>query len=1036
MSETNTTQDSLNNSSSTNTSNSEVLIQDINDLNSKNYVIISKNLEPKIPDILSYLQNNSNLALNKIIIVKYLQKMFLTININSEIFLRKLSSEKEKLNLCQIIVGQYITYTNNLSNENDENNYRKELLILFDILLSQVTIDRESYHYILTFLLKFLNEKNNNSSLTIKEEEEESFHLTAEHLKRILTLLQKFYQFLDENKMSLNYFFFNGESGSSITIQNKNSIKDNKKLLTFEDNLCILMFIKVFPSEYIKVAFPNTIFNLLELKFNEKNKDKDISVHIDVNNNLITNIVSGTIAKLSENDTNWLLIKFKKKKKIKVKFYLNGRKIYYKKDKDKDKEKDKEEIKEIILFKNFIGICYNFMIFKTKKKEIYPKFLENEVKKNNFGSSYNTTKDDHKKKILMPVNRTNYYNGFINEELLFPFIKTEFKDEIEHNILDNLFNYNDSNINNNDIKDFLEKIIAIYMPSRVIIPSSCKKYNLSNTPQLIIEDSINGLDAEFETKNPSLNGLHLYKRMIDDFGPIGGLNNLLPILEIMTKYTELLTKENLGLFFDMLISIFVPQYQKALLKESNSNFFLYLSYFFEKIPETYYDDNLIGIFKSISSFLTTQINENNYFIELTEQFHNNILMNESILFKFNHEEQKDIIEIITNVIKNIDPDKKALNVDIITIIKIILHLDENKNTFFCCKKHSEYFTENYGIMEPELNIRLQPIEELLQHLFDEFKEKVKNKDPTIKSSNLYKLFTLLTYDISPCIQKMIIKLFSSVLEHNYKNYCDILDKDEQLLNISLFVLKNSIFDIKEDILNLIFIILKNGNSNQDYKQKSIFISNYVLPFYLFVDNELIQIISENNDKKKEPPIIKSLSQENLCKGGIDNLNQESKVESDAENKNKIKNEMKLIEDYFEKENKDDSAKYFQLRKQLSKEQDIFNDLYMEDDINNSISKLNGIKLNTTINKTVYSLTLLNANLIKIHSIYNKNKLEILINDLFNIIYKFFHEGILIKLSLNLLSKIVAKGDLLLVSSFLEKLQQEINNIKTEQDKKK
>ena len=111
-------------------------------------------------------------------------------------------------------------------------------------------------------------------------------------------------------------------------------------------------------------------------------------------------------------------------------------------------------------------------------------------------------------------------------------------------------------------------------------------------------------------------------------------------------------------------------------------------------------------------------------------------------------------------------------------------------------------------------------------------------------------------------------------------------------------------------------------------------------------------------------------------------------------------------------------------------------MYGEEDINNSKSKLNGIKVNTTINKTVYRLPSFSQNLIKIHSIYNKQKLDMLINDLYNIIYKFFHDGILIKLSLNLLSKIVCKGDLLLVSSFLENLQQETINAKTEIDKQK
>jgi hypothetical protein len=382
MTEKNPSVESLSCSNSTNASFSESLLQDLNALKNKNIMIISKNFEQKIPDILSFLQNDSNLAINKISIIKYLQNLFSAIEINSEIFLRKFSSEKEKLNLYQIIIGQYISYSNSSNFPNDENDYRKELLQLFGILLSQVTINRESYHYILSFLLKYINEKNNHFNLDENDQDKEVFHLTAEHLSRILMLLQKFYQFLDQSKLSLNYFFFSGESESSITIQNKNSPKDNKKLLTLEDNLCILMFIKVFPSEYIKTVYNNrTEFKLLELKFNEKNKDKDIYINIDENNNLTTSFTSGGLAKLSENDTNWLLAKFKRKKRNKVKLYLNGRKIKYKKDKEKDKDKDKEEIKEIVLFKNFIGICYNFLIFKTKKKEIFPKFLENEVKK-------------------------------------------------------------------------------------------------------------------------------------------------------------------------------------------------------------------------------------------------------------------------------------------------------------------------------------------------------------------------------------------------------------------------------------------------------------------------------------------------------------------------------------------------------------------------------------------------------------------------------------------------------------------------------
>ena len=156
-----------------------------------------------------FLQNNFNLAINKISIIKYLQNLFSIINMNSEIFLRKYSSDK-KLNLYQIIIEQYISYTNSSNFIKDENDYRKELLVLFEILLSQVTMNRESYHHILSFLLKYINEKNDNLNIIKKEEEEKGekeFHLSTEHLTRILKLIKTFYQFIDKSKISLNFFF-------------------------------------------------------------------------------------------------------------------------------------------------------------------------------------------------------------------------------------------------------------------------------------------------------------------------------------------------------------------------------------------------------------------------------------------------------------------------------------------------------------------------------------------------------------------------------------------------------------------------------------------------------------------------------------------------------------------------------------------------------------------------------------------------------------------------------------------------------------
>ena len=970
MSEKANTEDSISDSNTPNKSFSELLLQDIYSFFDKNYVIITKDLQQKIPDILSYLKNNSNSAINKNIIVKFLQKLFTTIYMNSEIFSRHYSSDKDKLNLVHIIIQQYITYTNNANSQEDENNYREELLKLFEILMSQITIDRESYHYILSFLLKYINEKDNNFG------QEEDFHSISENLAGILKLLKKFYN-LDENQLSTNYLYFSGGEGSSITIQNKMSPKHNKKLLNTDENLCILLFLKVFPSEYIKTVCGEGDFTLLELKLNEKK----ICINIDKNNNLKGDFTTSTLGQLSVTETNWVLIKYKRKKNNKIKIYLNGKKQFYEKIKDKEKEKD--EKKEIILFKNFIGICYNFMIFKTKKKkQIFPTFLEHEVKINNIGGEDSEL-----------INKTDYYNGFTNEQLLMPFIKTELKDELELNLLNSLFNDNNFSLINRDaIKEFAEILIAIYMPTRVIIPEKCNNNTLLNSPQLILQDTINGLDAEFRTDNPILNGVHIYKRMTDDFGPIGGLNNILPIIEIMAKCTELLTKKNLDNFLDLFVSIFNVNYKEALLKDNKSNFFMYLSYFLEKIPDIYFDNQFIDVFETVSSFLINQINENYDYFEYVQQFYNYILLNEKILFKFHHEEQSKIIQLISNEIEKIKNDKKKITIDIVYIIKIILRLDENKTKLFCCKNHSEYFTENLGIMEPELTLRLKPIEDLLIKLVKDFKEKVINRDSNVKKAgqNLYNLYRLLTYDISPCVQKMIINIFSLFCDDNFLKYYNELDQETKILNISLFVFKNSIFDVKQYILDFIFIILKNKVIKEANKEQLTdiehIISKNILPFFLFVDKELLEITK------------------------IDN-------QSDT-----------VIQDYcYQEENKilnDEND---------NKQQDIYDALYLEDDSN---EKAKGIKVNTIINNVKYSLPLLDKHMSKIHSIYNRAKLKTLIKGLFEVTYKYFNEGVSIRLCLNMLIKLVAKGDLLLIFSFLEKLQAELKTIESNENKSK
>ena len=282
------------------------LIQDLSRLG--NIFLISTKFESKIIDILLYLQSDENLAINKIKIIKYLQSLFLNIDYNSEIFMRKCIKDKEKLNLYQIIIYQYIKYKNPKNSKVEEENYRSELHCLLLLLLSKISLNKEIHYYIFSFIYNF------SSIATDKM----NFHNdNSEYLTRFLELLKIFYNYNQIYNDIPNYFFFNGENNSSILISNKENSQNYKKILNLDDTLCIMIFIKIFPSKIIKALYPDLIQNLLEIKFNYI-KLKNININMDINNNLITNYTDKPLYQLSDNKINCIIIKLNDIKKNKI----------------------------------------------------------------------------------------------------------------------------------------------------------------------------------------------------------------------------------------------------------------------------------------------------------------------------------------------------------------------------------------------------------------------------------------------------------------------------------------------------------------------------------------------------------------------------------------------------------------------------------------------------------------------------------------------------------------------------------------------
>ena len=783
-------------------SNKENLILEIETFKLNNIYLINEDLEQKIPQILSFLQNPNNSLDNKITILKYLSDLFTKVEFNAETFLHK---SQNNVNLFQIIIHQYITCID--KNEN----FRNELKNIFSILLSHITFDKNLYKYILSFIINYLDSKNNNVSFGGNNS-----ILNAQILSNILELLHFYYQIIQGIKNSINYLYMNTNNNEYLTILNKEK-ENKKKILNFDEILNIVLFIKLPPHNLIKNI--NTKFGLIELSFNDETRN--ISFEIDNEFNLITNYNSNDkkLKKLPSNEPFNILFKFILKDTFKIEIYLNNEKVNLANEQltlnetDKKIIKEKFEIKSFNLFKQFIGQCYNIIIFKTKKNEKLPKFMlqpKSEAKKNQQRHTISTPFDVFSSKnAVNPINneieifemKKIFANGIYDENLFSLFLKSELKDEVDYgDKFNKVINNNQDKIIQTDIKDFLEKnIVAIYLPSR---------YDIINNNKIILYDSINHLNAELITNNLSFNNVHILTKLTEDLSQIGGLTHLIPFLELMVNYKELLTIENITNFSRLISLIFSPIFKSLLLKESNCNFFMILSFFLEKLPEEFFTSQIVGNLINISSILMSFIEEND-FNQLIEQFHEFILFNEKLFYKFKYEEQKAILEQIKVVFNLLDSSKvkKEINIkfSMTKIINILLYYDKEKYSKFCCKQHSIYFNNNKNnVMKIELYTLITPLSDIIKIKFKQFTKETDINNLNELSKELFKLFGLLTVDISPCLQKFIIKLFNEFFNDNNKNFeQNMTNYGANIFDICLFIFGTSIFNVKIYMLNLL-----------------------------------------------------------------------------------------------------------------------------------------------------------------------------------------------------------------------------------------
>ena len=291
---------------------------------------------------------------------------------------------------------------------------------------------------------------------------------------------------------------------------------------------------------------------------------------------------------------------------------------------------------------------------------------------------------------------------------------------------------------------------------------------------------------------------------------VNGITNLIPIAELFLLRPKVLNEENLALFLKIIVNVL--NYRKYNIKAvKECSLFQILSLFIEKYPKYLFTEkileNFVGIGKTIFS--------NNDEI-LCKSYFEHIFLNEKILSKYSENLQ---IKLWQQVLLFCQSDKDQIEtfMNINRICLILRFYDKNKYTEMCCETHLSKLKEEYvgskTVMNPTMNVKLTNLEKLLSLV-------IESQDP----ANVISLFKLLTLDLSPCLTKFILNIFSNTLQMPAKEEKNIMWKNklvEEFINnkyetivINTFI--HSLPDVRFDLLRFTFEIY-----NQLLKTKKI-----------------------------------------------------------------------------------------------------------------------------------------------------------------------------------------------------------------------
>ena len=564
-----------------------------------------------------------------------------------------------------------------------------------------------------------------------------------------------------ENSMKPRNFFCCSGKGEFVVDLSKENIKIGKYLtfiISFKISETIETKLKQESKQTIDIS------NLIKINFSN---DSSYTVELQNQQNVILKELKDSFitAYLPNEWINLVLCIYKKDNKLDFYFFSNGENNF-KRHQISTKLKDNDTINSVELFENFQGEVSSISMALTKEGNIW-------CLSNNFLKWF-----------------TNYKTGFWKKkytDLFFKMLK-ELQPSIP-SFVKNKSGYfkkqdiNETIVENGSKINYANYFIFVYTPFNTLK----EKYGE-------VENSVGNIKLNYYGNIRN----HKYQCYQKKLKIIDGINNLMPIAELFLIRPKTLNENNLEIFLKIIINILNGRKLNIETVKEN-NFFQVLSLFIERYPNHLFTEKILENFVNLGKTIFSSSDE-----ALLSSYFEHIFLNEKILSKYSENLQ---IKFWQQVLLFCQTDKEQIStfMNMNRICLILRFYDKNKYSEMCCEAHlseiKDKFIGNKNVMNPTMETKLSALKEIFQIIIS-----AQNN-----ANGIISLYKLLTLDLSPCLTKFILNIFSNSISR--KNCSDelkkslkkqLIDNEFEIIAINTFI--HSLPDVRFDLLKLMYEI--------------------------------------------------------------------------------------------------------------------------------------------------------------------------------------------------------------------------------------